>query len=147
MSRLILFSTLTFLAVLSGCRNPYYLESRVNLQVSPCGKSETGVNVRIRNLGKITFSKFVLRNRGKDIVFSGLKTGELSCYENISSIWTNNQYSVMITKKRSTITLQMIGIDHVGETEIKHGNIIVDVVVTKTGNRFHSSTHWNIETN
>jgi hypothetical protein len=134
------------LATLNGCSATYYLESRVNLKVSLCGKSETGVNIRIRNSGKITFSKFVFKNADQVIVFSGLRSGELSCYQNISSIWTNNAYSVMITKKRSTVTLEIIGIDHIGETQIKHGDVTVDVVVEKTRNGFHSNTHWNIET-
>jgi len=133
------------LAILNSCSNSYDLLSQDKLAVSPCGKSETGVNVRIRNLGKITFSKFELEIPGQKLTFSGLRGGELSCYKNISSIWTNNSYKAMITKAGYTVTLLAVGTDHVGESDIKHGDVTIEVVIKKTKKGFDSNLHFNIE--
>ena len=36
-------------------------------------------------------------------------------------------------------------VDHVGEAEIKHGYVTIDVIITKNNKGFNSETHLNIE--
>jgi hypothetical protein len=136
------------IATLNGCSSRYSIVSQEQLVGNPCGKLETGVNVRIRNTGKTTFSKFTLELSGdRKLIFPGLKRGELTCFKNTSTIWTNNSYNVSITKNGFTVTLIAVGTDHVGEHEINHGDITIDVFVRKTHKGFKTTAHFNVDTN
>ena len=140
-----LISGILLLAIVDSCSTPYLIVSQHNLTGSPCGISTTGVNVRIRNKGKITFSKLTFKLSGRNLIFSGLKSGEITCYKNTPSIWTNNSCDIVFEKKGYTMTSIEQAVDHVGEAEIKHGYVTIDVIITKNNKGFNSETHLNIE--
>ena len=108
-----------------------YIFPQSDLGEYPCETLEKGVNVRIVNNGKFAFSKFVLKLADKDLVFSGLKPGEKSCYKNAPFIWTNNSKEIWFyrTQMFGLKTLS-IAVDHVGEKKIDSGFVTLEIETT-----------------
>lgn len=126
--------------LLSACSAPYLIISQDNLADYPCNTSNKGVNVRIRNMGKIAFTNVNLKYGTRQMAYPGLKPGDATCYKNIPSIWTNNAIDVCFSKQKGYVkTLMSSPTDHVGEKEIKSGYVTLNVVVTSVHGELHYS--------
>ena len=132
MKRLHTLTLLTLVLLTFSCKSRYVFPQS-DLGEYPCETREKGVNVRILNNGKFDFSKFVLKLAGKDLVFSGLKPREKSCYKNTSYIWTNNSHEIWFyrTQTFGQKTLSM-GVDHIGEMKIDSGFVTLEIKTTGT---------------
>ena len=132
-----------FLSLSFGCGPKFLTTNQDQLSVCPCATSDKGVNVRIRNTGHIAFTKFSIELGNNKVYFAGLKPNEITCYKNIPSLWSNNSYNIYLSKQSGYVqTLMMTAIDHIGETEIKQGNITIEVALKKHEGKFVSEIHY-----
>jgi hypothetical protein len=110
----------------------FLIVGQEQLSAYPCVTSDKGVNVRISNTGHTSFTKFAIDLGNNKVYFSGLKPYEVTCYKNVSSLWSNNSYDIYFSKQLGyEQTLMIKAIDHVGETEIKEGNVTIEVAIKK----------------
>ena len=140
---LLLFFALKLL--ISSCSIPYIIVNQEEIKDCPCQKLNTGVNVRIRNVSKTTFTKVVLHVGENNVMFAGLKRKETTSYKNIPSIWTNNSMDILFSKQPGYVkTLLIVATDHIGESQLTHGTVTIDIDITKSS---HSPAiiHLNID--
>lgn len=117
-------------AVGPGCKTSYLITTQDEINDSPYGTSDYGVNLRVKNAGKIAFSKIVVKYKDKDILFAGLKPGEVTCYKNLPSIWTNMSVEVFFSKQPEYyMKLTGVAIDHQSEKLITHGYATINIAV------------------
>ncbi len=76
----ILFFFLIGIGSLVGCKAQYKSVSAVE---TPCVTRDTGVNVRLENIGKINFSAFSIYLGDEEYKFGGLKPKKKTCYQNL----------------------------------------------------------------
>ncbi|MCO5935403.1 hypothetical protein NAF17_07610 [Mucilaginibacter sp. RB4R14] len=125
--RLILFTI-----IFSSCKTHYLITPQAELKDSPCKTSQTGVNVRIKNIGKIAFTKIAVIYDDKEITFSGLNSGDSTCYKNLPSLWANNSVIVFFSKQPEFyIKLMGMAIDHVSEKQIINGYATINIKITE----------------
>lgn len=123
------------LIAFSSCSTPYLIVPQEKLSDYPCQERNTGVNVRIKNNGKIAFTKFSIQIDGQEMFFSGLRKGEISCYKNIPYLWSNNSYNIFLSKQEGYLSKLMLRpADHVGESRINQGYLTLNVVISKSKN-------------
>jgi hypothetical protein len=116
---------------LFGCNNIKTISQSKIEKDSPCGTSSKGVNVRIKNTGKIPFSKFILINTDSNYVFEGLKPNQQSCYKNLPFIRTINKCSIFFIKKNGkSFTQSQTPIDYAGESKITTGDVTIEIKTT-----------------
>jgi hypothetical protein len=142
----ICFCVIVLLAILDGCSTSYKIVSQEELSNYPCLESKNGVNIRIRNTGNITFSKFSVLCEGKEMFFPGLKRGEVSCYKNMPYVWSNNSYGVFFSKQKGYVkTLMLRPADHLGESKVDQGYLTIDIIVSESNKRITANTKIVIE--
>jgi len=131
-NKLLLINVLLMASFLLGCQTPYHIVGQDQIANSPCITADSGVNIRIKNNGKIAFTKVVLKDTKSGLEFPGLKPGQVSCYKNRSSLWSNPSLDIQMSKQDGYIqTLMLLATDHVGESQIRHGYITIVITITK----------------
>jgi hypothetical protein len=124
--------TLAVLAI-CGCAAPKIsLLSQDEITGFPCGAKDTGVNVRIKNVGVLPFTSFSIRLNDRFYTFCGLNPGDRSCYKNLPGIWTINEYHVWYTfaNRRKGVTQKGVinqPFDYIGEEKISEGFVTINV--------------------
>ena len=132
----------------SNCSTPFRIIPQSQLKDFPCNEFKSGVNLRIKNAGKVSFTELEVLFDNKNILFPGLKKGDSSCYKNIPFIWSNNSLDVLFSKQQGfTQTLMLLATDHIGETKIEHGYVTISVIVIKFKGQLKASTQLLIDKN
>ncbi|RYU91492.1 hypothetical protein EWM62_06010 [Mucilaginibacter terrigena] len=139
--RYISFSLAVALIILSGCKSSYLITTQEQLKDSPCQTSDSGVNIRVKNAGKIAFTKIAVKYNNKELMFAGLKPGDSTCYKNLPSLWTNNDVTMFFSKQPGYyMKLMAVAVDRIRETKITHGFVTINVTITKAKGQLNYNT-------
>lgn len=90
-------------AAVPGCKTSYLITKQDEIKDSPCETSNYGVNLRVKNAGKIAFDKIIVRYRDKELLFVGLRPGEVTCYKNLPSLWAEMSVGVFFFNRANII--------------------------------------------
>ena len=99
-------ATFCFIALLTilcmSCTSIFYGVNFVPKKTK-CDTTSNRLNLRIINSGKVGFSSITLSTDSGDVVISGVKPGDTSCYYPIPPIYENAKYKI------STLRLRRFG--------------------------------------
>jgi hypothetical protein len=132
-----LFALIVIVTFITSCKTGYIITTQNELNGRyPCLISDTGVNVRVRNAGKITFSKIAIKYGKEVMFFEGLKPGGITCYKNVPAIWTANNVDVFFSKQHGyDLKLENLMTDQIGEKELTFGNVTIEIKIIESHNR------------